>query len=94
MKKSDFIKAVADRAEVTQKEAATVIDAFESVMLEEVIAKEDSVRMTMGTFKGVTVPAKPARTGRNPATGEAITIAAKPEAHGQPKVVWSKAAKE
>jgi DNA-binding protein HU-beta len=94
MKKTDFIKMVAEKADMTQKEVTTVIDAFEEVMMEEVFAKEDSVRLAMGVFSGYTKPATKARKGRNPATGEEITIAAKPAQSGQPKVKFSKAAKE
>ena len=94
MKKTEFIKMVAEKADMTQKEVTTVIDAFEEVMLEEVFAKEESVRLTMGTFSGYTKPATKARKGRNPATGEEITIAAKPAQKGMPKVKFSKTAKE
>lgn len=94
MKKIDFIKLVADKADMTQKDVNSVIEAFEEVMMEEIFAKEDSVRLGIGTFSGYTKPATKERTGRNPATGETITIAAKPVQKGQPKVKFSKAAKE
>lgn len=94
MKKIDFIKLVADKADMTQKDVNSVIEAFEEVMMEEIFAKEDSVRLGIGTFSGYTKPATKERTGRNPATGETITIAAKPAQKGQPKVKFSKAAKE
>ena len=94
MKKTEFIKLVADKVDMTQKDVSAVIDAFEEVMMEEVFAKEDSVRLTMGTFSGYTKPATKERQGRNPATGETITIAAKPAQKGQPKVKFSKSAKE
>ena len=94
MQKTEFVKLVAEKSGVSQKDVSAVLSAFDDVMLEKVFAEEDSVRMGIGTFKGVTKPATKARKGRNPATGEEITIAAKPEAHGQPKIVWSKAAKE
>ena len=94
MKKIDFIKLVADKADMTQKDVNTVIDAFEEVMMEEIFAKEDSVRLGMGTFSGYTKPATKERQGRNPATGETITIAAKPAQKGQPKIKFSKTAKE
>ena len=94
MKKTELIKLVADKVDMTQKDVSAVIDAFEEVMMEEVFAKEDSVRLTMGTFSGYTKPATKERQGRNPATGEVITIAAKPAQKGQPKVKFSKAARE
>jgi len=94
MKKIDFIKLVADKADMTQKDVNTVMEAFEEVMMEEIFAKEDSIRLGIGTFSGYTKPATKERQGRNPATGETITIAAKPAQKGQPKVKFSKAAKE
>lgn len=94
MKKIDFVKLVADKADMTQKDVNSVMEAFEEVMMEEIFAKEDSVRLGIGTFSGYTKPATKERTGRNPATGETITIAAKPAQKGQPKVKFSKAAKE
>lgn len=94
MKKIDFIKLVADKADMTQKDVNSVIEAFEEVMMEEIFAKEDSVRLGIGTFSGYTKPATKERQGRNPATGETITIAAKPAASGQPKIKWSKASRE
>ena len=62
--------------------------------MEEIFAKEDSIRLGIGTFSGYTKPATKERQGRNPATGEIITIAAKPAQKGTPKVKFSKAAKE
>ena len=94
MKKADFIALVAEKAGVTKKDAATVIDAFEDVMLENVFAPNEKVMLKMGTFEGVNTKARAARKGRNPATGEEITIAAVPAKSGQPHVRWSKAAKE
>ena len=94
MKKIDFVKLIADKADMTQKDVNAVIDAFEEVKMEEIFAKEDSVRLGLGTFSGYTKPATKERQGRNPATGETITIAAKPAQKGQPKVKFSMAAKE
>lgn len=94
MKKNEFVKLVADKAAMSQKDVVTVMEAFETVMLENVIAVESSVRLGLGTFSGVTKAARAARTGRNPRTGEPVEIAAVPEKHGQPHVKWSKAARE
>ena len=94
MKKNEFVKLVADKAAMSQKDVVTVMEAFEAVMLENVIAVEDNVRLGLGTFSGVTKAARAGRTGRNPRTGEPVEIAAVPEKHGQPHVKWSKAARE
>ena len=94
MKKIEFVKLVADKADMTQKDVNAVLDAFDEIMMEEIFAKEDSVRLGIGTFSGYTKPATKERKGRNPATGEEIVIAAKPAQTGYPKVKFSKTAKE
>lgn len=70
--------AVADRAEITKAEARRVLTALDEIVLEE-LANAQKVRL--GGLVQLTVrvkPAQKARKGRNPATGEEITIAAKP----------------
>lgn len=70
--------AVADRAEITRAEAKRVLDALEEVVLDEIANAE---KVKIGGLVQLTVRVKPAskaRQGRNPATGEEITIAAKP----------------
>ncbi len=70
--------AVADRAEITRAEAKRVLDALEEVVLDEIASAE---KVKIGGLVQLTVRVKPAtkaRKGRNPATGEEITIAAKP----------------
>ena len=66
--------AVADRADITRAEAKRVLAAFEEVVLEE-LGNAQKVRID-GTVR--VKPAQKARKGRNPATGEEITIAKKP----------------
>jgi nucleoid DNA-binding protein len=70
--------AVADRTGLSKADAKRVLDALEDVVLEE-IGNAEKVRI--GGLVQLTVRVKPAqksRKGRNPATGEEITIAAKP----------------
>ena len=70
--------AVADRAEITKAEAKRVLDALEEIVLDEIANAE---KVKIGGLVQLTVRVKPAskaRKGRNPATGEEITIAAKP----------------
>jgi nucleoid DNA-binding protein len=70
--------AVADRADITKSEAKRVLDALEAVVLEEL---GNAQKVRVGGLVQLTVrlkPASKARKGRNPATGEEITIAAKP----------------
>ena len=75
---TQLVSAVADRAELSKNDAKRALAALEDVVLEE-IANAQKVRI--GGLVQLTVRIKPAtkkRPGRNPATGEQITIAAKP----------------
>jgi nucleoid DNA-binding protein len=70
--------AVADRAEISKAEAKRVLDALDEIILEEL---GNAQKVRVGGLVQLTVrvkPAQKARKGRNPATGEEITIAAKP----------------
>ncbi len=70
--------AVADRAEISRAEAKRVLGALEEVVLEE-LGNAQKVRIAGVVQLTVRVkPAQKARKGRNPATGEEITIAKKP----------------
>lgn len=70
--------AVADRADITKAEAKRVLDALDEIILAEL---GNAQKVRVGGLVQLTVrvkPAQKARKGRNPATGEEITIAAKP----------------
>jgi DNA-binding protein HU-beta len=69
---------VAERTEMSKAEVKRVLDALEEVALEELGQAE---KVKIGGLVQMTVRVKEAtkaRPGRNPATGEEITIAAKP----------------
>ena len=75
---NQLVAAVADRAELTRSEAKRARDALQQVALQEI---GDAQKVKIGGLVQLTVrlkPAQKARKGRNPATGEEITIAAKP----------------
>jgi nucleoid DNA-binding protein len=77
---TQLAQEVADRAEVSRAEAKRVLAAFEDVILEE-LGNAEKVKIGGIVQLAVRVrPATKARKGRNPATGEEITIAAKPAA--------------
>ena len=70
--------AVADRADLAKPEARRVLAALDEIVLEEL---GNAQKVRIGGLVQLTVRIKPAqkkRTGRNPATGEEIDIAAKP----------------
>jgi DNA-binding protein HU-beta len=70
--------AVAERAGLSRTQAKSAIQALEEVVLTEIGNAE---KVKVGNLVQLTVRLKPAtkaRKGRNPATGDEITIAAKP----------------
>jgi DNA-binding protein HU-beta len=75
---SQMIAAVADRADLSKADAKRALEALDNIVLEEL---GNAQKVRLGGLVQLTVRVKPAtkkRTGRNPATGEEITIAAKP----------------
>jgi DNA-binding protein HU-beta len=71
------VAAVADRADMTKADARKALTALEDVVLDE-LGNAQKVRLVGVVQLTVRVkPATKARKGRNPATGEEITIAAK-----------------
>jgi DNA-binding protein HU-beta len=75
---TQLITALAERAELSKPEAKRALAALEEIVLAE-LGNAEKVRI--GGLAQLTVRVKPAtkkRQGRNPATGEQITIAAKP----------------
>ena len=73
MNKTEFTARLAERLDVPAKEAAATADAiFEEIR--QSVARGDTVRISgLGTFEKVP---RPARSARNPATGETIKIKA------------------
>ena len=73
MNKTELVKAVSTQAELTQKDAAKVVDALLETIT-NTLAKEEKIQLIgFGTFE---VRERSARKGRNPQTGEEIDIAA------------------
>ena len=73
MNKSQLIKAVAEKSQLSQKQVGETWKLFEETIL-ETLKEGDKVQLSgFGTFE---VRARAARKGRNPKTGEAMTIAA------------------
>jgi DNA-binding protein HU-beta len=75
---SQLISAVAERADLSKTDAKKALAALDEIVLEEL---GNAQKVRIGSLVQLTVrvkPAQKARKGRNPATGEEITIAAKP----------------
>ncbi len=74
MTKTEMYAAIAEKAGVSKKEAKTVLEAFNTKII-EVLKSEKKVKLPgLGIF---VVKERKARTGRNPKTGETIQIPAK-----------------
>ncbi len=73
MTKAEMIEAIATKADVSKAASEKVLKAFIEVVKEELGKGEKVTLVGFGTFS---VANRPARTGRNPRTGETINIAA------------------
>jgi len=72
-KKGDVVRALAKKADVTNKVAEDVLNAYQDIVKES-LREENPVRII--GFGEFFVRDRAARQGRNPQTGEAITIPA------------------
>ncbi|WP_406677473.1 HU family DNA-binding protein [Moorella sp. ACPs] len=73
MNKVDLVASVAEKTDLTKKEAEKVVSAV-LASIEEALAQGDKVQLVgFGTFE---IKERAARVGRNPRTGEEIKIAA------------------
>ncbi|MGG0650904.1 HU family DNA-binding protein, partial [Bacillus mycoides] len=73
MNKTELTKMVAEKAELTQKDAAAATQAVLDAITNGLANEEKVQILGFGTFE---VRERSARTGRNPQTGEAMQIAA------------------
>jgi DNA-binding protein HU-beta len=74
MTQTQIVQALADKCEVTKKVGKNLLDTLAQTAVAEV--KKNGIFVLPGIGRLVRVDRK-ARMGRNPATGEAIKIAAK-----------------
>ena len=73
MNKTEFIAAVAEKAEISKKDSEKALKAFVDVVTEQLKAGDKVQLVGFGTFE---VSERAAREGRNPQTGKEMTIAA------------------
>ena len=73
MNKTDLVAAVAQKAELTKKDAEKAVSAFTAAITEALVEGDRVQLVGFGTFE---VRTRDARTGKNPRTGEVIKIAA------------------
>ena len=87
MNKTEFIAAIAEKAELSKKDADKALKAFTDVVEEELKKGEKIQLVGFGTFE---VSERAAREGRNPQTGATMKI----EACKVPKFKPGKALKD
>ena len=73
MNKSELIDALAAKTDLTKADAGRAIDGLTEIIT-EALTKGDTVSLI--GFGNFSVGERAARTGRNPKTGEELTIAA------------------
>ena len=87
MNKTELIAAVAEKAELSKKDAEKAIKAFTDSVSEELVKGGKIQLVGFGTFE---VSERAAREGRNPQTGETMQI----KASKSPKFTAGKALKD
>ena len=87
MNKTELVAAVAEQAGLSKKDAEAAVKAFTDVVAEALKAGDKIQLVGFGTFE---VSERAAREGRNPRTGETMTI----EASKTPKFKTGKALKD
>ena len=73
MNKTELVAAMAEKTELSKKDAEKALKAFTDVVAEELKKGEKVQLVGFGTFE---VAEREPREGRNPRTGETMTIAA------------------
>ncbi len=73
MNKTELVAAIAERTQISKKDAEKAVKAFTEDIAEKLTKGEKIQLVGFGTFE---VSDRAAREGRNPRTGETMTIAA------------------
>ena len=73
MNRTELVAAIAEKTELSKKDAEKALKAFTDVIAEELKKGEKIQLVGFGTFE---VSERAAREGRNPQTGETMTISA------------------
>lgn len=73
MNKAELIAAVAEKAELSKKDAEKAVKALTDVISEELVKGEKIQLVGFGTFE---ISERAAREGRNPKSGEVMNIPA------------------
>ena len=74
MTKPDLITKIAEKSNLSKKDAAAALTALTDVITEALKAEGKVAIPSLGTFE---IKERAARTGKNPRTGEKVEISAK-----------------
>lgn len=74
MTKPELITKIAEKTNLSKKQAAAALDALTGTITETLKAEGKLAIPSLGTFE---IKERAARTGRNPQTGEKVEISAK-----------------
>ena len=88
MVKADIVAKVQDRARMLNREASAIVESIFKIMKDTLEAGEDVKISGFGTFR---VKKKVDRQGRNPVTGEPMTIVARRVLSFKPSILLRKA---
>jgi len=102
MSTTKLVQAIVEKAgkkkiDLSKKQVNTTLELLLDTVAEEVRKGNKVSLKNFGVFRRHTKPARPKRKGRNPATGEEITIAAKKAENVikfRPAKVWKEAVKK
>ena len=73
MNKTELVAAIAEKAEISKKDAEAAVKAFVQVVTDELKKGEKVALVGFGTFE---VSKRESREGRNPRTGETMVVPA------------------
>ncbi len=71
MTKADLVEDVANKADITKKQAKVIVDTFIDSIIEALHNHEKTELRGFGSFR---IRHRDARTGRNPRTGEQVEV--------------------
>ena len=74
MTKPELVNKIAEKTNLSKKDAAAALDALTSTITEALKAEGKVAIPSLGTFE---IKERAARTGHNPRTGEKVEISAK-----------------
>jgi DNA-binding protein HU-beta len=76
--KTAVLSEIADKTELSKKQVESVLEALSSLAISQLKQRKPFTLPGLLKMSAKVSPARPARPGRNPATGEAMTIKARP----------------